>query len=506
MNRQRTLSLFALLWVFALLCTSNQALAIELHPALFARQLIVELKLEQAEKVLNAVPVDDTAAAIERGRLALYATRYEQARKILERKDVAATPQGKQLGELARNCERSMAGAFVVHDVQHNVIVRMQDERDQVLVPLIASVIESSRKTMREGLGIELPSPMRVELVRDHFSLSSITGLPEEAARTTGTVAIANWGRVAMLTPRAIGVGYPWLDTLAHELTHVALGMGTRDRAPLWFQEGVAKYFETRWRRPDPFDAYPSPDNVAAEGFKRGLALEFDNLGPSLAMLPTPQQATIVYAEVESFVGYLVNLFGEQLLVELTSQIHSDGENGINTGLLSNTGKDLASWKQAWRKTLEASSTQAPEELFGTKTPNTLAARNVRLGKLLLERGHSSATLRLLEPAMSEVPDDLQVSYLLGKAHMQAGALEQAWKALERVTPTSTPHAGAFALRGRLLADRNDSVGAEVSFFRGMSLDPWNEEVACEMLPSPHLPREDYREWPCLAARAWPRY
>ena len=48
--------------------------------------------------------------------------------------------------------------------------------------------------------------------------------------------AIAKWGRVTMLSPRAMTHGYAWADTLAHELTHLSITRATRDRAPLWLR------------------------------------------------------------------------------------------------------------------------------------------------------------------------------------------------------------------------------------------------------------------------------
>ena len=458
-------------------------------------------------RALDSALVNDTATVLERGRLLLYTTHYEEAVRVLDRPDVAQTKQGAQLAQLARDCARAVAGAYVVHDLHRDVIVRMQDDRDQVLVPLIAEVIHASRLSLRKGLGVELPKPMRVELVRDHFSLSAMTGLPEEAARTTGTVAIANWGRVAMVSPRSMDSGYPWMDTLAHELTHVALGMGTQDRAPLWLQEGVAKYFEKRWRRPDAFDDHPHPDDLAAWGFDEGLALEFDKLGPSVAMLPSPEQAMVVYAEVESFIRYLVADQGAQVLVELVPRIRqaSDGD-GVSEALEAMTGKDLGAWYGSWRATLAPGSEQ-PETMAGQdEAPDLVTIRNVRLGRLLMERGHDEAAARLLEPARKAIPHELQVRYLLAKTYFRQGKLEQAWAQLEQAEPPMSPDAGAFALRGRLLADRGDLVGAEVSFFRGLALNPWSPEVACEMLEKPLLPADDSRAWLCRATRAWPRY
>ncbi len=505
--RMRSLSsVFSLAALSAVV--SGAAGAWELHPADRARTLITELRLEEAEKTLDAASTTDTSIALERGRMLLFATRYEEAQQVLERPDVAATKEGEQLGELARNCSRSMAGAFVVHDLHRDVVVRMQDDRDQVLVPFVSEVVHASRLALQRGLGVDLPRPMRVELVRDHFALSAMTGLPEEAARTTGTVAIANWGRVAMVTPRSMDAGYPWMDTLAHELTHVALGTGTQDRAPLWLQEGVAKYFEKSWRRPDAYDDHPSPDALASAGFELGLARDFDDLGPSVALLPSPEHALVVYAQVESFLRYLVAQQGEQVLVELVPRIREAKEgDGVSDGLLTMTGRDLGAWQEAWRNWLGSTRWEVPRELSLSKKsePSVLALRNARLGRLLLERGHEDAAIRLLEPARDELPTELHLRYLLAKSHYRRGFLDRAWKELERGDPPMSPHAEAFALRGRLLADRGDRVGAETDFFRAISSNPWSEESACEFLGAPALPEGGERAWLCRAARAFPR-
>jgi len=72
-----------------------------------------------------------------------------------------------------------------------------------------------------------------------------------------------------MVTFRSMNAGYPWMDTLAHELTHLALGMARATARPRGLQ-GIAKYFEKRSRRPDTYDDHPSPDALASAGFETG--------------------------------------------------------------------------------------------------------------------------------------------------------------------------------------------------------------------------------------------
>src|SRR4029078_3530178 len=103
---------------------------------------------------------------------------------------------------------------------------------DRALVPMLVDVASKMREVLAKDLGVELLKPLRIDLLRDQFTLAEMTGLPEEAARTTGTVAIAKWGRVTMISPRATSNGYPWLDTLAHQMNHLALFPHTRDTEP----------------------------------------------------------------------------------------------------------------------------------------------------------------------------------------------------------------------------------------------------------------------------------
>jgi hypothetical protein len=469
----------------------------------------VQLRLQEAARVLQGAPEGDTMLALERGRMLLYATRYTEASGVLQRSDVLALPEGAHLAELAANCARSTAGALVVTDDEHGLVVRMQDDRDQVLVPILAQVATHARRSIARELGVQLPRPLRIELVRDHHSLSSITGLAEESARTTGTVAVANWGRVAMVSPRSATHGYPWLDTLVHELAHVALSIGTLDRAPLWLQEGAAKYAEGRWRAADPGDGHPSADAVALAGIELGLGRDLDDIGPSVAMLPSAEHAMVVFAEVESFVRYYVREAGPRALPGLLSGLRDAAAGATASDVMkAQTGRDLGAWTQAWRAWLGQNAGDVPAELTlaGPAPHAATAVRNVRLGMLLLERGHGQAASRVLLVAREAAPHELRVRALLGEAFARMGQRQQSWTAVAAIDPPMVPDAVAFSMHGRFLAEQTDRVGADRSFFRALALNPWNAETACEMLVEPLVPAAAERAELCRAARRWPRY
>ena len=133
-----------------------------------------------------------------------------------------------------------------------NFEVRYAPGVDEILVPYAIDTLKATAEALKEELGVEMLSPVRLEIYPDADSLARVSTLSVEAIRTSGTIALCKWGRLMIASPRALMHGYPWLDTIAHEYVHLVLTKATLDRAPVWLQEGVAKFLETRWREDRP--------------------------------------------------------------------------------------------------------------------------------------------------------------------------------------------------------------------------------------------------------------
>ncbi|MCL2450841.1 MAG: hypothetical protein FWD17_18005, partial [Polyangiaceae bacterium] len=319
------------------------------------QNLIAGLDFDAARAMLegaSAVAPDDPRIALERARLAIYELDCDAAAAVLGRPDVQALDHDQALLDIARGCQRVTAALAERRDDERGIDLRFQDENDLPLAPLLMETVVTARDALTRDLGVDWPKPTRIVVVRDLLSLSAMTGLPYESARTTGTVAVAKWGRVTLLSPRANRYGFPWRDTMAHELTHLAVTRATADRAPLWLQEGVAKREETRWRSPGPFDDRPPPELVAQRGIERGGGFALDRLGPSIAMLPSADAATVAFAEVTSFVRFYVERGGPTALASLFRALR-DGKDP-NAALAAVSGADLKAWDGLWRAMLEA--------------------------------------------------------------------------------------------------------------------------------------------------------
>jgi len=466
---------------------------------------IVELDVTRARELLDEHS-DSPAMPLERARLALYMGDCEGAQAVLVGAGAGVMREGVDLLAVATACAGATAGALIVKDDKAGVHVRLQDGRDEVLVPFIVQVADRARAAMQRDLGVDLPRPLRIDMVRDTFSLSAVTGLPVTAAETTGTLAVARWGRVTMISPRATRQGYGWEDTLAHEITHLALARATRDRAPLWLQEGIAKREETRWREARPGDGQPSPESIAYHAMMNGRSVGIDKLGPSIAMLPTPEAASIAYAEVQSFINYWIEQNGDAALKLLFADLKGLGSMNPDAALRSVSGYTLAEWNIKWRShlaqqpppTTPPNFRGVPEGLNGQSL-----ARWVRLTDLLHEQGHYHAASKAIAPALEPAGSLALVRWRAARASLAEGQPDRASELLGGVSDIDILHGAWFALRGRFLERSGATNEAKVAFDLGLSVDPLFDEVAChgrarhEKFAPPSAPQDQL----CRAAR-----
>jgi len=486
--------------------------------------LITQIDLEKAEKLLQPLEGKLPRASYELARLAMYRGDCDTAAKRLQPEEVQKLPDAGALLNISRDCMRAMAGTVTLKDDVHGVTVRFQDDADSALLSLIGETVEKQRVVLARDLGVEMPRPTHIDVVRDQFSLAAMTGLPYEAARTTGTVAIAKWGRVIMISPRAPSLGYAWRDTLAHELTHLALSKGTLDRAPLWLQEGVAKREETRWRPPQPADDAVPADAVAAIGLERDLGKPLDGIGPSIALLPSAQQAMVVYAEVTSFVRFIAGdragepgaLTDKEVLPKLVRAYVK----GLDTdkALIEVTGKDLKAWDAVWRPWVKTKKQKLPSAV-GLDDPKSKDAakaeaksegesrRAFRLGQLLLARDHVKEARVRLDPLAAKHPGDPLINSWVARARFLDGDAAAAKALLDPKTLI-----GDLALWWTVRAQSLTATGAAAvevadAWTHAIAHDPLSPEVSCGWAEAKGVPPlEGWLETAvrglCTAARA----
>lgn len=445
---------------------------------------ITELDVERARALFDALPATNEALQFQRVRLAIYMSDCDSAEALA--RTLTPSPAVNSLADLAQSCARAVAGGDIIEDRDNGVWIRLQDDRDRPLVPRIVEVIVKARETVSRDLGVDLPRPLRLELVGDLFSLSAVSGLPVTAAETTGTVAVARWGRVTMISPRAAPQGYPWEDTLTHELTHLGLSRATRDFAPLWLQEGVAKGEETAWRPERPHDERASADAVARNALMMGSSVGVDALGPSIAMLPSADAASIAFAEVKSFMAYFRRSVGGPAFHLLLADLKGLGQSDPNAALLSVTGFDLQQWIARWKKWLvdlpeaERVITQVEDQVGAPMNDAFELARRARLGALFFEAERFRLAAQQFDKAVSYEPVHAALRFGAARAFLGAGDATRSRDALGDLAKVADLNGGWLALKGRFAGEDGDPSTATALFDLATAIDPFAPEVACE--------------------------
>lgn len=467
-----------------------------------ATEATIAMDYDRARAELAKADPDKREVVVAKARLAVYEEDCDLAVALLSRGEAAQSEEGRALADIARGCARVTSATVVDKDEASNVVLRFHDDADRAISPMLLETVQKARVALARDLGVEFKAPIRITVVRDLLSLSAMTGLPYKSAQTTGTVAVAKWGRVTMLSPRASTHGYPFRDTLTHELTHLAISMQSRDRAPLWLHEGVARRQETRWREAGPFDDRPSPESVVLRGMELKLDLALDKLGPSIAMLPSADAATVAFAEVTSFVKYFVESSGNEALPKLLVALRTS--KNVDEALVAVSGDTLAGWDVKWRAHLQKRPKEPLSPLYGLGAvpPGMGDSRErARLAELLLGRSHPAEALVELDKISADLLADPSLRYLRARALEADGKTKEAEALLEDPKLWVTSFGPCWAVRGRLAAGRGDAAPAGASFEEARAHDPLGVEAACEAAPGGAAPAPGPR-FPALCEAA----
>jgi hypothetical protein len=278
----------------------------------------------------------------------------------------------------------------------------------------------------------------------------------------------------------------------------------------LWLQEGVAKQLETRWRDARPHDEEPPAELVAHRALVTGRSVGVDSLGPSIAMLPTPDAASIAYAEVQSFVRFFTEEKGEAALRLLFLDLKGLGSKSVDSALRSVTGFTLEEWILLHQQELIERHGKTPKPLSNESLPRHEArtlARWIRLGDLLAERSHAVPAASFLVQARDKQPHSAPIRWRAARALLASGETETAEQSLGTLEDLDVVHGAWFALHGRFAQASGDADKAKRAFDLGIAVDPLFDEVACEgrRREETGLPTDEKRRRLCEAARDIPK-
>ncbi|MCY2929971.1 MAG: tetratricopeptide repeat protein [Planctomycetota bacterium] len=127
---------------------------------------------------------------------------------------------------------------FLAKETAH-FIVRVDGERDEVLLDQVSAYMESIYPTVCSEHGYEPKSKTIIEI----FPTDLQFGLRITGRGWIGTVGACTGGVIAMVAPAKEGTNYGthnWAAVLRHEYTHTVTLEATRNRIPHWLTEACA--------------------------------------------------------------------------------------------------------------------------------------------------------------------------------------------------------------------------------------------------------------------------
>jgi tetratricopeptide (TPR) repeat protein len=408
-------------------------------------------------------------ARAQRGMVRFYQGAYGEGTSELEQA-VASAPKSPHLGEWRRVSSWVKAARDLTRDFAEaksadgRYVIRYAQGVDEVLVRYALDTLARADRAIETQLGIRLPSPVRLEVYPSARALSEVSSLTIEHIETSGTVALCKWNRLMIASPRSLLYGYPWLDTIQHELVHLALARGSRNEAPVWFHEGLAKLFERTWRGA-PAGAYlaPATEDLLVAAAKNGKLIPFERMHPSIAMLPSQEEAALAFAQVVTFLEGFMNTYGSKKVIEAIGRMAQGRD--AREALAEVAGSSFSALEESWRKQLRArpaghGKVQELKLRFVSKketadesldVPEERARKHLRIGDLLWGRGRKLGATREYERARKYAPNDPILASRVARGALSGGEAARGLKALETALEEHPSHAPLHALRGEAL-------------------------------------------------------
>jgi Flp pilus assembly protein TadD len=472
------------------------------------------------EPLLGANP-DDAGVRLAAGILRFFEQRYGEAVSLIESSGV-----GDPAGYLAlARAADSVTGDDARFESEH-FLVSHPKGKDEVLVPYLVEALERQRSALAEKLGWQSDERLTVEIVGDVKELAKLSTLTEQEIRTSGTVAVCKFNKLMMLSPKALLKGYDWLDTAAHEYTHHVLTRRSRNNAPIWLQEGLAKWFEDDWRGGgEPISPFSAA--LVRDAVQKDRLVTFAEMHPSLAKLPSQERAALAYAQVALAIEYLVKQRGPAVLPRLLELVGEGRptEASVSLALGVPFERFLSEWKRhmAARPLPRGGDHELTRLRFkddpkhgGTwaewsEIPDEKARGFARLGELMRARGHWAAARIEYGKAVQRVGARIPIlanQYAL--AAMMSGAEAEAERVLGEALSWNPDYAALHVRLARILAGRKDFAGAREHLLRANRQDPFDPEIhaglakALEALGDPGGASREARFAQILAANEGP--
>jgi len=384
--------------------------------------------------------------------------------------------------------------------------------RYELLAPYALDTLERAYRAIGDDLHEHPQERIRVEILRDPAALSRLSPLTEKEIETSGTIALCKFNELMITSPDAMVYGYSWQDTLAHELTHYLISRRSENTVPIWLHEGIAKFEETHWRGPPGRALSPASVALLARRLRENKLITFEQMHPSMALLPSQEDAALAFAEVATAVKYLYEQKGgAEALNALLDKLRS-GETDTQA-VAEVAGEPFTKFQSDWKAYLrrqplpknaspalshgveklrfkgerEGAAQEAGMDVLGEEIPDEAARRFAHLGELLRTRRRAAAAAYEFARAEARVgAGSPQLSNKYAMTLMEIGQDDKA-EGLLRASVDPFPEVAETHLHlGEVLLAEKRWGDARTELLAANAIDPFDPEIHLGLMKADH--------------------
>ena len=367
--------------------------------------------------------------------------------------------------------------------------------KDRLLLPFLTDVLKKAEQALSEDFAFDPPSPIIVEVYPTVDYLAKVSSLTLEALETSGTIALCSDNRLMLTSPRGVARGYGWMDTLAHEFVHYYVTKVSRNSVPIWLHEGIAKFQENRWRSSPGHPLDPPQEDLLARSLEKEQLVTFEQMHPSMALLPSQQATALAFAEVHSTIEYLYAQGGYGKLRGLLRRLSTGAK--MDRALKDTYGVNLRGLWKNWVKRVKRQNLKTYPGLVHVpldfKRPGvdeedieaelmTIEAKDVRdfahLGELLRARSRFKASLKEYRKAIKlNGPGNPAIQNGAASALLELDRADEIPALMDKVKIYYPTHLNTFLNLGRAYLKLSDWSRAKEALERALGINPFHPEV-----------------------------
>ena len=463
-----------------------------------ANALITEWQMkaaqEEVERLAELAP-DDPQVLFLQGRYAFYMGDYTRALELIDRAIEAGADSEKgrwmefrALVEATHEVSRSYAEVLTP---KGHFRIRYPKGVDRVLVPYASHTLERAYEEIGADLKHLPDTPILVEIYPHASTLATVSSLTEDEIRTSGTIALCKYNRLMITSPRAMLRGYTWLDTISHEFVHYVINTKAGGSVPIWLHEGIAKFEERRWRGEGEQALSPSSEHLLKVALEQDHFITFEQMHPSMAKLPSQEDAALAFAEVYTVIEYLVQQRGvegiEQVLALIAGGM-SDVEafeavmgvpfdRFVEDWLAYLNKRPTREFPDSYEERLVFADTEREEDEL--ESVEEVEARNyLKLGDMLLARNRPEAAAveyRKAVPVLGTGHPVLMTR--LAGAYLELGMFQEAVDALQGPLEFYPSYVTTYVYLGRASLELGDFETARWALEEATCINPFNPEI-----------------------------